>query len=209
MPRSKTEKVPVKDEWDFNFFNKKEKKKGGSFLDRFSKAMKKEKKIYGEERFNKKKEEKVKNLNQRIGATMKRGKKVANTEEEVVGQKNIAKNMQMELEAEDAEFEKLYECQGCGRSFKRNALEKHKKACKKVFQTKRKEFEAQEKRMVAKEQKLLAKKGERKMNVNKNLKKKKGKDWKKRSEGLRNMIKKGTKKNKGKKKEIEIEMVMK
>lgn len=43
----------------------------------------------------------------------------------------------MELEAQDAEFERLFECpEGCGRTFKRNALEKHIKICKKVFQKK-------------------------------------------------------------------------
>lgn len=44
----------------------------------------------------------------------------------------------MELEAQDAEFEKLYECpEGCGRTFKRNALEKHIKVCKTVFVAKK------------------------------------------------------------------------
>ena len=43
----------------------------------------------------------------------------------------------MELEAQDAEFERLYDCpEGCGRSFKREALEKHIKVCKSVFQKK-------------------------------------------------------------------------
>ena len=43
----------------------------------------------------------------------------------------------MELEAQDMEFEKLYECpSGCGRSFRRKALEKHIKVCEKVFKPK-------------------------------------------------------------------------
>lgn len=210
IPNTKTDSAPVKDEWDFNFFQKKEKKaKGGTFLDRFSKAMKKEKKSYGSgHKMVRGKKEKVEKLNQRMEKTMNRGKRIE-AEEQVVGQRNIAKNMEMELEAEDAEFEKLFECQGCGRSFKRDALQRHTKACKKVFQTKRKEFETQDQRMIAKEQKLLAQKGERKMRMDKNLKKKKKGGWKKKSEGLRNMIKKNAKKNKGKKKEVEVEILLK
>jgi len=42
-------------------------------------------------------------------------------------------------------------------------LEKHKVACKKVFQTKRTEFNVEEQRVIDGEQKLLAKKGKRKM----------------------------------------------
>lgn len=46
----------------------------------------------------------------------------------------------MELEAQDAEFERVFECpEGCGRTFKRAALEKHVKICKKVFQVKNEE----------------------------------------------------------------------
>lgn len=55
-------------------------------------------------------------------------------ESKVVGVRNIKNNVHMELEAQDAEFEKLYQCpEGCGRSFKRNALEKHIKICRSVF----------------------------------------------------------------------------
>lgn len=55
----------------------------------------------------------------------------------MVGQKNIKNNINMELEAQDAEFERLYDCpEGCGRSFRREALEKHIKVCKSVFQKK-------------------------------------------------------------------------
>lgn len=59
-----------------------------------------------------------------------------------------------------------------------------------MFQTKRKEFKTEEKRQVTKEQVLLAKKGERKMNTQKNLGNKNGKEWKKKSEGLKNFLKK-------------------
>lgn len=82
-----------------------------------------------------------------------------NVEAEVVGQKNITKNIDLEIDAEDAKYEDVYECQGCGRKFKRDALEKHKTACKKVFQTKRREFNIEEQRMIDDDQKLLAKKG--------------------------------------------------
>lgn len=76
------------------------------------------------------KKEKQEELNIKISKTMSRAKKV---EAEVVGQKNITKNIDLEIDAEDAKFEDVYECQGCGRKFKREALEKHKIACKKVF----------------------------------------------------------------------------
>lgn len=52
----------------------------------------------------------------------------------------------------------LLECpEGCGRKFNRKALEKHAKACKLVFMSKRKEFNSEAKRLVNKEQANLAK----------------------------------------------------
>jgi len=42
--------------------------------------------------------------------------------------------------------------EGCGRKFNRKALEKHAKACKLVFMSKRKEFNSEAKRLVSKEQ---------------------------------------------------------
>jgi len=51
--------------------------------------------------------------------------------------KNVKNKIDMELDAQDAEFERLFECpEGCGRTFKRAALEKHVKVCKKLFQVK-------------------------------------------------------------------------
>lgn len=45
----------------------------------------------------------------------------------------------------------LVECpEGCGRKFNRKALEKHAKACKLVFMSKRKEFNSEAKRFVNK-----------------------------------------------------------
>lgn len=52
----------------------------------------------------------------------------------------------------------LVECpEGCGRKFNRKALEKHSKACKLVFMSKRKEFNSEAKRLVNKEQATIAK----------------------------------------------------
>lgn len=198
LKKTKTEKAPLKDEWDFNFFEDKKEKKKGKFADRFSQAIKKEKWVFDKEGQTKKK--KRDGFAQKMANTMNRGKNIGN-ENEVVGQKNITKNMNFELEAEDAEFEKLYECQQCGRSFKRNALEKHQKVCKKVFKLKRKQYETQEHRVVS---------GANKKKIGSGKKKHKGKDgknWKKKSEGLRNLIKKNAKKGK-KKKDIEIEIVV-
>lgn len=42
--------------------------------------------------------------------------------------------------------------EGCGRKFNRRALEKHAKACKLVFMSKRKEFNSEAKRITSKEQ---------------------------------------------------------
>jgi hypothetical protein len=44
--------------------------------------------------------------------------------------------------------------EGCGRKFNRKALEKHAKACKLVFMSKRKEFNSEAKRITSKEQVL-------------------------------------------------------
>lgn len=58
-------------------------------------------------------------------------------ESKIVGVRNVKNKIDMELDAQDAEFERVYECpEGCGRTFKRAALEKHVKVCKKIFQVK-------------------------------------------------------------------------
>lgn len=52
----------------------------------------------------------------------------------------------------------LVECpEGCGRKFNRKALEKHAKACKLVFMSKRKQFNSEAKRLVDKEQAIILK----------------------------------------------------
>lgn len=98
--------------------------------------------------------------------------------------KNVRHNINMELEAQDAEFERLYDCpEGCGRTFKREALEKHIKVCKSVFQ---KKGEAKQ-RGTSVTAKPPAKEEEAE-----NPYKAKGeqvKAWKKESENFRNMIK--------------------
>lgn len=52
----------------------------------------------------------------------------------------------------------LVECpEGCGRKFNRKALEKHAKACKLVFMSKRKQFNSEAKRLTNKEQAAILK----------------------------------------------------
>lgn len=139
------------------FAKEKEKKPTGNFADKFASKLQQEKQTFKVDLFKEEqKKEKQEELNTKMTKTMNRAK---NVEAEVVGQKNITKNIDLEIDAEDAKYEDLYECQGCGRKFKRDALEKHKIACKKVFQTKRREFNIEEQRMIDQEQMILAKKG--------------------------------------------------
>ncbi|CAD8062105.1 unnamed protein product [Paramecium sonneborni] len=84
--------------------------------------------------------------------------------------------------------EPLYECsKGCGRTFSKQALQKHEKICVKVFQKQRKQFDAQKHRIISNEQ----------VNHIKNLDKidqkyekalAKKQDWKKQSEAFRAAI---------------------
>lgn len=103
----------------------------------------------------------------------------------------------MELEANDAEFEKLYECpEGCGRSFRRNALEKHMKVCRTVFQNKKKEETASTQKAAPTSSSKPDQKEEGHATSN-NAK------WKKDSENLRKLIKKG----KGEKVEEPVDVI--
>jgi len=52
----------------------------------------------------------------------------------VVGTKNTQANMNMEIEANEAQFERLFECEDCGRKFRKETFDKHTKVCKSVFQ---------------------------------------------------------------------------
>ena len=98
----------------------------------------------------------------------------------------------MELEAQDAEFERLFDCpEGCGRSFKREALEKHIKVCKSVFQKKQGNNVKQRGASLAAN---TASKGDQSEPQNGNSEQ--TKIWKKESENFRKMIRgKSTAKN--------------
>ncbi len=113
-------------------------------------------------------------------------------DKQVVGTKNIKNNVNMELEAQDAEFEKLYQCpEGCGRSFKRNALEKHIKVCKTVFQKNEETGNAKNRgasvNLIKKDPTADSKEANRSESVQK---------WKKDSEQFRKMLRKGGKSEK-------------
>ncbi|CAD8088726.1 unnamed protein product [Paramecium primaurelia] len=55
----------------------------------------------------------------------------------------------IEIDEYENDDEDLIECpEGCGRKFKRSALQKHIKVCKKVFQEKRKAFDTKEHRII-------------------------------------------------------------
>jgi len=195
MGHSNPLNLNLEDEPDFDFF-KPTKEKKGRFMDRFNNALKKDKKIYSSDiptKIDTQKRKRQEEVATNIKHTLEREKKVnlyEVHEKFVVGENNFEKNLEVEIEAEKALLEQLFECpEGCGRSFRKEALERHIKVCKKVFQTKRKEFEIQEKRMLNKEQKILAKKGERKMEVQKNLNNKNKKKWMKESEKFRKIVK--------------------
>ncbi|CAD8043991.1 unnamed protein product [Paramecium primaurelia] len=105
---------------------------------------------------------------------------------------NQERVLQQLEEAEPIEELELILCpEGCGRQFKQDALEKHVKVCKQVFQQKRQEFNSKQARVVTNDQQKLQRQGQIK---EKQLIKKQGKapldpNWKKQSEELRNLIK--------------------
>jgi hypothetical protein len=99
---------------DFNLFaNEKEKKpQESNFANKFASKLKKQQDFFKEETntattFDVQKKEKQQQLAEKITNTMNRGK---NVEAEVVGQRNITKNIDLEMEAEDAKFEDTYQC---------------------------------------------------------------------------------------------------
>jgi len=84
----------------------------------------------------------------------------------------------------------LQECGGCGRRFREEALAKHAKACKKVFQSKRKAFDMKKKRILDSEHAMILKQAEVEEKHNpklKQVKAKKKENWKKQSEMIRNV----------------------
>jgi hypothetical protein len=120
----------------------------------------------------------------RLAKSRKMLPRMNEVEAKVVGVKNTKNNINMELEAQDAEFERLYECpEGCGRTFKREALEKHIKVCKSVFQ-KKAEAKNRGSSMITKP----SAKEEPETNAYK-TKDEQAKVWKKDSENFRKMIK--------------------
>jgi len=77
-------------------------------------------------------------------------KPIVFNEEKPIKEEDIEESMPGETD--------LVECpEGCGRKFNRKALEKHAKACKLVFMSKRKEFNSEAKRLVNKEQAAIIK----------------------------------------------------
>jgi len=104
-------------------------------------------------------------------------------------------------EADDVEDDGIerIECDGCGRKFKEEALEKHGKICKKVFQSKRKAFNTKNMRIIdsehatiLKQKEMEEKKKGKQGNVvaKQNMNNKKAK-WKKQSEEFRAIMKSG------------------
>jgi len=84
----------------------------------------------------------------------------------------------------------LHECNGCGRKFREEALQKHAKACKKVFQSKRKAFDTKKKRIIDSEHAMILRQAEIEEKSNpklKQVKAKKKNNWKKQSDMLRNV----------------------
>lgn len=166
----------------YNFFeddSKKYTKSKSSFIGKFQNGLKKEKNVFdknsdwnfGTEDTKQKKPPITQNK-------IKDDDKYKKIEEEIVGKKDYKKNMNLELEAQDAEFEKLIECRQCGRSFGRNGYKKHFKVCGKVFKKKKgsgKNSKGGSSKTPAED--------------------KKGK-WKKESEAFREMIKANRKGNK-------------
>ena len=111
-----------------------------------------------------------------------------------------------EIEEDDNDDGERVECGGCGRKFKPDSLQKHKKICKKVFQSKRKKFDMKNKRIIDGEHLEIIKNAEFSEKKNKNkaltpaeIKKKANKvkfqinqeKWKKQSEEFRRMLKGG------------------
>ncbi len=105
--------------------------------------------------------------------------------------------------------------EGCGRSFNRKALEKHAKACKLVFMSKRKEFNSEAKRITSKEQANLVKqtklKEKKEMGATRGKgfdRTKTGENWKAASEDFRAAIKAIKKEEKEEGEEEEKQLVM-
>ena len=123
----------------FSFSSKKKKNSGkGNFMSRFMAKIAKDEKMYkGQKKVSASKKLNEDRISKKIEQTFNREEKLneyEKIEEEVVGQKKFTENLEVELEAQNAELERLFECpEGCGRSFRKQVLQKHIKVCKKVF----------------------------------------------------------------------------
>jgi len=194
-----TEDLPAKQR--NSDINENNSKNGAKFLERFKFAINREKEMIHtntktQESNNKQK--KQSKINEKMEKAMNRekiGNKFEAHEEKVVGESDMNDNIKFEEAI--VENESVIECpEGCGRTFAKDALEKHVVACRKIFLTKRKEFETTKKRAINNEQIILAKKGERKEKMaitkGKNFYNAKGttKGWKKESSNLQDFIKK-------------------
>ena len=176
---------------------------GAKFQDRFKMAMNREKNMT----INKKEVKETKPNQSKVTDAMAKAfkrednvNKFEEHEERVVGESDMNTNIQMEEVIYNDE--ELIECtEGCGRSFREGVLEKHKVACRKVFQTKRKEFDTKKKRVIDNEQIAQAKKGERNAKMTQPTKKnaaKGAKNWKKDSDKFRDFINKQKTEQQGK-----------
>lgn len=126
--------------------------------------------------------------NNQLSKPINKGGKGPDVDKLQVGVKNIKNNVHMELEAQDAEFEKLYQCpEGCGRSFKRVALEKHVKVCKTVFQA------GEEKPKPNRGGSVNPQKADLSSEVKQPNRSESMQKWKQESEQFRKMLKKGGK----------------
>ena len=171
---------------------------GAKFLERFKFAINREKEMFSKESNSENtlevKGKKHSKINEKMQGAMfreKQGNQFEAHEEKVVGVSDMNDNIKFEEVI--VENEEMIECpEGCGRSFRQDALDKHVIACKKIFQTKRKEFETNKKRAVNAEQIAQQKKAERKekMAMPKGKNPAKGKSWKNESNNLQDFIKK-------------------
>lgn len=93
------------------------------------------------------------------------------------------------------EGEERFECDSCGRKFVREALEKHRNVCQKVFNEKRSQFDSKKNRILDPEHAKILKKVENKekkaKSKNKEIKSNSQPKWKKQSEEFRAIIKGG------------------
>ena len=87
--------------------------------------------------------------------------------------------------------EVLGKCKDCGRNFREEALLKHIKICKKVFQSKRKKFDSKKKRIIDSEHAMLLRQADKAENNPKlkQIRARKKENWKVQSELLRNVAK--------------------